>query len=61
MTYVRKTHDEWAVQGLYCGEWETLFTEETKAEAVTQKKCYDENERNIPHRIKKIRVKNGEE
>ena len=30
MAYVRKTHDEWAVQGLYCGEWETLFTEDTK-------------------------------
>lgn len=59
MRYIRKTHDEYAIQGMYCGKWETLFTEDTKAEAVAQLKCYDENEIGILHRIKKIRVVNN--
>lgn len=58
MAYIRKTHDEWEVQGLYSGEWETLFTEETREAAAQQKKCYDENEKNVLHRVKKVRVKN---
>lgn len=38
MAYIRKTHDEWEVQGLYSGEWETLFTEETREAAKRNRK-----------------------
>lgn len=55
MAYQRKTRDVWKVQGFYYGEWERLTTEETRSEAIAQKKCYDENEREFPHRIKKVR------
>lgn len=55
MAYQRKTRDGWEVQGFYYGEWERLTTEETRSEAATQKKCYDENERGVLHRIKKVR------
>lgn len=55
MAYQRKTRDVWEVQGFYFGEWERLTTEETRGEAVAQRKCYDENERGVPHRIKKVR------
>lgn len=55
MAYQRKTKDVWEVQGFYYGEWERLTTEETRSEAAAQKKCYDENERGVPHRIKKVR------
>lgn len=60
MSYQRKTRDVWEVQGFYCGEWECLTTEETRSEAVAQKKCYDENERSVPHRIKQVRERIGE-
>lgn len=55
MAYQRKTRDVWEVQGFYYGEWERLTTEKTRNEAFAQKKCYDENERGVPHRIKKVR------
>ncbi len=55
MAYQRKTRDIWEVQGFYYGEWARLTTEETRSEAIAQKKCYDENEREFPHRIKKVR------
>lgn len=55
MAYQRKTKDVWEVQGFYYGEWECLTTEETRSEAIAQKKCYDENERGFPHRIKQVR------
>lgn len=54
-SYVRKTRDEDHVQGLYCGEWETVTIEASRAEAVAMCKCYNENELTISHRV----VKNG--
>lgn len=51
----------WVVQGLYKDthveviaddDWETLTYEETKADALAMARCYDENEPNIPHRIR---------
>lgn len=57
MAYVRKTRDVWEVQGCYCGEWECLTEEESRKEAREMLKCYDDNERNYPHRIVKKRVK----
>lgn len=32
-----------------------ITAEEMRSKAATQKKCYDENERGVPHRIKKVR------
>lgn len=55
MAYHRKTKNVWEVQSFYYGKWERLTTEETRREAAVQKKCYDENERGVPHRIKKVR------
>lgn len=48
--------DEWEVQGDYgYGQgWETVCTEETKADAVAQRKVYDENEPGVPHRVKRV-------
>jgi len=57
MAYQRKTRDVWDVQGFYYRTWERLTTEETKSEAIAQKKCYDDNERGVSHRIKKVREK----
>lgn len=57
MAYQRKTRDVWEVQGFYYETWERLTTEETRSEAIAQKKGYDENERGVSHRIKKVREK----
>ncbi|MBR3444783.1 MAG: hypothetical protein IKH14_02795 [Prevotella sp.] len=51
---VRKMY-EFEVQGNYGYGWDCLTTEETRAEAEAQKKCYDENEPSVPHRIRKVR------
>lgn len=55
MAYKRKTKDVYEIQGFYAGEWETVTEEETWKEAKVQLKCYNENERMYPHRIKKRR------
>lgn len=55
--YIRKTIDEWHIQGYYFGTWETLTIEDSKKEAYTMLHCYNENEPNILHRVKKVRVK----
>lgn len=39
----------------YYGTWERLTTEETRSEAIAQKKGYNDNERGVLHRIKKVR------
>jgi hypothetical protein len=54
--YVRKTADEYQIQGNYGYGWETETTEETLKDAKAQLKCYRENV-NYPVRIKKVRVK----
>ncbi len=58
--YVRKTKDEFHTQGLYFGVWETVTIDETIAEARQMLRDYDENEPEIPHRIRKVRVRKGE-
>jgi hypothetical protein len=57
MPYKRKTTDEYNIQGLYCGQWETVTCEETWTAAKEQVKCYRENEPGTIFRIKKERVK----
>ena len=56
MTYIRKTVDEYEVQGNYGQGWECVTTEETRKAAREQLKCYNDNEP-YPHRIVKKRVK----
>lgn len=48
---------EFEIQGKYGKKWEMVCTEETKEEAIAQLKCYNENEPNYAHRIKKIAIK----
>lgn len=44
-TYIRKTEDEFEIQGYYPGQgWECVTTEETRQAAREQIKCYRENE-----------------
>lgn len=47
---------EYEVQGNYGYGWDLLTTEDTREAAEEQKKCYDENEPNVPHRIKRVRT-----
>lgn len=61
MAYIRKTRDEYEVQGNYNGTWERLTTEDTQKEARAMLKCYNENEPHYPHRIvkKRVRIENA--
>jgi hypothetical protein len=45
----------WEVQGYYGRQygWETVTVEETRAEAMEQLHCYNENEPQYPHRIRR--------
>ena len=56
--YIRKTSDEYEIQGYYDNQygWECVTTEETYKAAKEQLKCYNNNEP-YPHRIIKKRVK----
>ena len=45
----------WVLQGNYGYGWDDLTYENTKEEALKQKKCYDENE-SYHHRVIKRRV-----
>ena len=58
MAYVRKTHDEWTIEGNYGYGWDVLTTETTRTAAREMLKTYRENEPQYSHRIKKHRVKN---
>ncbi len=59
MKYIRKTRDEYAVQGYYGPEygWEDVCTEDTRKEARERLKEYRENETQYPHRMIKRRVR----
>ena len=50
MAYIRKTTDEYQVQGSYGHGWEMVTAEETRKAAREQLKCYNANEP-YPHRI----------
>lgn len=47
-----KTKTFYIIQGNYGYGWDDLTCEDTKEEALEQKKSYDENEKGIPHRIR---------
>ena len=57
MAYIRKTRDEWQVQGLYGYGWETLTLHNNRKEAKKSLKEYDMSELNYPHRVSKVRVR----
>ncbi len=56
MAYVRKTVDEYDIEGYYNGEWEVECTESTFKDAKAQIKLYRENAPNA-YRIRKRRIK----
>ena len=55
MPYIRKTVDEWEIQGNNGYGWECETTETSRKDALTQVKCYRENVA-YPMRIVKKRV-----
>ncbi len=56
MAYVRKTVDEYEVQGNYGQGWEMVTTETERSEARQRLKEYRDNDPH-PHRLIKKRVK----
>ncbi len=57
MAYIRKTYDEYEIQGDYGYGFECVTTESTWKEAKAQLRCYRENELGIAFRIQKKRIK----
>lgn len=57
MAYIRKTYDEWEIQGNYSGNWECETTEDNRKSAREQLKCYRDNVPGIGFRVVKKRVK----
>lgn len=55
MAYTRKTVDTWQMWVNYGSGWEHETTEDSRAEAKAQQKCYRENCPEYPTRIKKVR------
>ena len=56
MAYIRKTKDEYEIQGNYGYGWEVLTTEDNGKDARDTLKCYRENEPSTPLRVKKRRI-----
>jgi len=56
MAYIRKTRDEWEIQGNYGYGWECVNTEETWKDAKRSVAEYRANE-SAPFRIVKKRVR----
>ena len=59
MAYIRKTQDEFEIQGKCGRSWECETTEPTFKEAKSQAKCYRQNV-SYPIRVVKKRVKKGD-
>ncbi len=57
MTYVRKTRDEYDIEGWYGSGWEVVTCEETRKEARARLAEYRENEPGWSHRIIKRHVR----
>ena len=53
-----KAEIEYSIQGYYGSQygWEELTAEESFVEAKVQLKCYNENEPEIRHRIKRQKI-----
>lgn len=58
MAYVRKTRDEYEIQGFYGSHrWEHVTTETLRTQALARLREYQENEPNYAHRIVRRRVR----
>ena len=57
MTYVRKTKDEYEIQGNYGYGWDVETVEETWKDALRCLKDYRDNEPQYPFYIKKSRIR----
>ena len=55
--YIRKTYDEYEIQGNYGQGWEMVCAGETHKDARARLKEYRENEPQYPHRIIKKRIR----
>lgn len=60
MAYVRKTHDEWWVQGDYGYGWEDVCPGEDRKDAQRILHEYRENDRRNAYRLKMHRVRNDD-
>ena len=56
LTTSEKQGFEYAIQGNYGYGWKEVTAEKTFKEAQKQLRCYNENEPDFPHRIKKQKV-----
>ena len=59
MTYVRKTRDEWVIEGYY-GDlygWEEVTREDTRSEGLARLRDYRENDPFVTYRMRKVRVR----
>ena len=57
--YIRKTRDEWTIEGNYGYGYEAVSAYDKYVEARADLKLYRENERGVPFRLKMRRVKIG--
>jgi len=46
-------YDELDIQGLYANEWETVFTAESRREAIQVHTDYENNEKGVLFRIRR--------
>ena len=60
MAYVRKTHDEYTVEGFYCGGWNTEFVAATREEARSVLRDYRRNCPDTAYRVTKHRIPNDQ-
>jgi len=58
MAYVRKTHDEYCIEGFYEGAWYLECNAEDREDAKRLLREYRENCPHTAFRIKKSRVRN---
>lgn len=49
---------EWIVEGRYTDTygWEHLTTHDSKDDALEEARAYDENEPDVPHRVRPVKV-----
>lgn len=56
MTYVRKTRDEYVIEGNYGYGWDEVCAEDTRRDALARLHEYRENEPRYAHRLRTVRV-----
>lgn len=47
---------EYELEGNYGYGWDLLIVTDTKAKALEQKRCYQENESGVAYRIKRVKA-----